>query len=194
MSLFLADPNIAFTLLVLGALAISWELHAPGLVLPGAIGLLLLCVGAFGLYQDSPTWYGSTILAIAGLLLLLELKVYTHMISGIAGSLLLAVGTVFLFSGARHVDPSFAIAVSVAVGAITTFLGLLGWRARSSKHLTGIESMIGATGIARTPLDPTGTVFLRGEYWQARSESPVAVGKPVTVETVDDLQLFVKEA
>src|SRR3954447_11528466 len=98
MSLLLADPNVAFTLLVLGALAISWELHAPGLLLPGTVGLLLLCTGVFGLYQDSPTWYGSLLLAIAGLLLLIELKIYTHMISGIVGSLLLAFGPWFSFA------------------------------------------------------------------------------------------------
>ena len=34
----LADPNVAFLLLVLGALGVYWEVHAPGMVLPGLLG------------------------------------------------------------------------------------------------------------------------------------------------------------
>jgi membrane-bound serine protease (ClpP class) len=54
------DPNVAFVLLVLGALGIYWELHAPGMIVPGVLGVLLICAGAYGLYQDAPSWYGLT--------------------------------------------------------------------------------------------------------------------------------------
>jgi hypothetical protein len=64
-----ADPNVAFLLLVLGALGVYWEVHAPGMVLPGLLGVLLISTGAYGTYQDSPSWYGLTLLVLAIILL-----------------------------------------------------------------------------------------------------------------------------
>ena len=95
----LADPNVAFLLLVLGALGVYWEVHAPGMVLPGLLGVLLICTGAYGIYQDSPTWYGLTLLVLALILLTIELKYYTHMVSGVAGTILLAFGALGFDTG-----------------------------------------------------------------------------------------------
>lgn len=189
-----SDPNVAFVLLILGALGIWWEMHAPGMVAPGVLGVLLVCAGAYGLYQDSPSWYGLTLLALAVLLLGIELKYYTHMVSGVAGTILLAFGTLVLLQGPRRVSPTLAFAVSVAFGIITIFLGVLGMRARNSKRLTGMETLVGETGVSRTAIDPEGTVFVHGEYWKARSPDAIAAGERVRVDAVQDLVLVVKKA
>ena len=188
------DPNLAFTLLVLGSLGLYWEMHAPGMIVPGLLGLLLIAIGAYGLYRDEPSWYGVALLAAALLLLAIELKYYTHMISGIAGAVLLALGAVFLLGGGKRIAPALAVSVSVALGAITVFLGLLGLRARQTRHLTGIETMIGTVGICQTDLDPEGMIFIHGEYWSARAPVRIPAGERVVVVNVQDLQLFVKEA
>ncbi|MBV9155146.1 MAG: nodulation protein NfeD, partial [Acidobacteriaceae bacterium] len=146
----IADPNVAFLLVVLGALGIYWELHAPGMIVPGILGVLLACAGAYGLYQESPTWYGLTLLALAVLLLAIELRYYTHMVSGIAGTILLAFGAIALFQGPQRVTPGLALAVSLAFGMITIFLGFLAMRTRKSKHLTGLESLVGEIGVSKT--------------------------------------------
>ncbi|MFL6465361.1 MAG: NfeD family protein [Bryobacteraceae bacterium] len=189
-----ADPNLAFSLLILGALGVYWELHAPGMIVPGLLGLLLIATGAYGIYQDSPSWYGITLLAAALLLLAIELKYYTHMISGIAGAILLAFGAVFLLEGGKRITPALAASVSLAFGAITIFLGFLGMRARQTRHLTGLETMVGTVGVCKTDIDPEGTIFVNGEYWKARSSKPLTIGQRVVVENIQDLQLFVKEA
>ncbi len=190
----IADPNVAFLLLVLGALGIYWELHAPGMIVPGVLGVLLVCAGAYGLYQDSPTWYGLTLLVLAVLLLTIEFKYYTHMISGVAGTILFAFGAIALFQGPRRVTPGLAIAVSLAFGIITIFLASLAMRTRKSKHLTGLESLVGEIGVSRTEIDQQGTVFVHGEYWQARSDHTIPAGKRVRIERVDELVTYVKEA
>ncbi|MGA8029574.1 MAG: NfeD family protein [Bryobacteraceae bacterium] len=190
----IADPNVAFVLLVLGALGVYWEMHAPGMIVPGVLGVLMLCTGAYGLYQDSPTWYGLTLLALAVLLLTIEFKYYTHMISGAAGTILLAFGAIALLQGPRRVTPGLAIAVSVAFGIITVFLGSLGMRARKSKHRTGLESLVGEIGVSRTELNPEGMVFLHGEYWKARSDHAIPAGQRVRVERIDELVAYVTEA
>ena len=194
----LADPNLAFLLLVLGALGIFWELHSPGLFVPGILGALLLGAGTYGMLQDSPSWYGLTIVGVAVLLLTIEVKYYTHMISGLAGTLLLAFGATVIFRGPRRLSPAVAIAVSLAFGIITIFLGSLGMWARRNKQVTGVESLVGKVGVARTEIypegvSPHGTVFVQGEYWQARSEGTIPTGQRVRVERVQDLVVDVKE-
>lgn len=188
------DPNLAFVLLVLGALGIYWEMHAPGMIVPGLLGLLLACAGAYGLYRDSPSWYGLTLLALAVLLLGIELKYYTHLISGLAGTVLLAFGAIILLQGPRRITPALAVSVSVAFGLITIFLAVLGMRARKSSRLTGTEGLIGETGVSRTPIDPEGMVFVHGEYWKARSNDTIPAGESVRVDKVEDLVLVVRKA
>jgi membrane-bound serine protease (ClpP class) len=189
-----SDPDIAFVLIMLGALGLYWELHAPGMMVPGLAGVLLICAGVYGLYQDAPTWYGAALLVFAVMLLTIELKYYTHMLAGITGSVLLAVGAIVLFEGPRRVTPALAVAAAAALGVIVIFLGLLGMRARKSVRLTGIQQLIGESGVARTALDPAGMVLVRGEYWQATSDHAIPAGRRVSVERAQNLLLYVKES
>jgi membrane-bound ClpP family serine protease len=52
--------------------------------------------------------------------------------------------------------------------------------------------MIGATAIAKTPLDPTGTVLTQGELWTAASEGGrITPGEEVVISKVEGLKLWV---
>jgi membrane-bound serine protease (ClpP class) len=189
-----SDPDVAFLLILLGAVGLYWELHAPGMIVPGLAGVLLIGAGVYGLYQDTPTWSGATMLLLAAALLTIELKYYTHMLAGITGSALLAVGAIVLLQGPRRVNPAVAIAAALALGTIIVFLGTLGMRARKSARMTGIETLVGESGVAQTALDPAGTVLVRGEYWQATSDHAIPAGRRVSVERVQNLLLYVKES
>jgi len=51
--------------------------------------------------------------------------------------------------------------------------------------------MIGKTA---SPLEPDGTVFVRGEYWSARADGVVPAGVRVEVTAVEGLRLRVRLA
>jgi membrane-bound ClpP family serine protease len=52
--------------------------------------------------------------------------------------------------------------------------------------------MIGTMAIAKTSLDPTGTVLTQGELWTASSErGRVAPGEEVIISKVEGLKLWV---
>jgi membrane protein implicated in regulation of membrane protease activity len=55
--------------------------------------------------------------------------------------------------------------------------------------------MVGATGEARSTIDPDGRVWLEGTIWSARlaeGVSPIELGDRVRVEAVDGLTLVVR--
>jgi len=71
-----------------------------------------------------------------------------------------------------------------AVGAIV--------RTHRRRQQTGREAMAGKVAVARTPLDPTGTVFVHGERWEATvDEGRVEPGEEVLITKVDGLRLRV---
>jgi membrane-bound serine protease (ClpP class) len=66
-------------------------------------------------------------------------------------------------------------------------------RSYRQKAATGDEGMIGLVGLADTEIHANGRIKIRGEYWNARSTSPVAAGKPVKVLAIEKLTLIVEE-
>jgi membrane-bound serine protease (ClpP class) len=58
--------------------------------------------------------------------------------------------------------------------------------------MTGMAAMQSTIGVALTALSPTGKVFVRGEYWNAVSTTPVAPGASVRVIAVQGLTLKVE--
>jgi membrane-bound serine protease (ClpP class) len=85
-----------------------------------------------------------------------------------------------------------AIALALPFSLITVFLLSIALRARRQKVETGSEGMIGQTGSVITELAPEGMIFVHGEYWDAISSRPVAVGGRVRVTAIDKLKLTVE--
>lgn len=190
--LWISDPNTAFVLAVIGLLAIYWEMNAPGMIIPGTIGAVMLLAGVYSLASHSPTWYGTLLMVGSIIFLLLEAQLHAHGILGGAGAIALAAGAIYLFNGPQQITPWIAISASLGFGVITVFLTSLAIRAKSNKLLMGRETLVGEIGTARTDLHPNGTVFVRGEYWQARSTQPISTGEKICVTRVEDLLLDVE--
>ena len=69
-----------------------------------------------------------------------------------------------------------------------------GLRAQRRKVTTGREGLVGAVGVARSQLNPEGTVFVQGEIWTAESiDGVIPAGSRVRVTQVDGLRLRVKK-
>jgi membrane-bound serine protease (ClpP class) len=81
--------------------------------------------------------------------------------------------------------------VTLPFALITVFLLRLVLKARELKVSTGSAGMIDEIGVARTALEPEGTVFVHGEWWNAVSDAPVAAGGKVRVVSLDGLKLRV---
>ena len=193
---FLLDPNIAFLVLAVGALALYAEFNHPGAIVPGVVGVVFILLALFAL-NLLPTRYASFTLIIASFVLFaLEAKFATHGILGLGGIVLLTIGGLLLVDGPipqMRVQLWTALGVSVPLGVITVFLMTIALRARRSKVVTGLQGMIGAVGEARTDIDPEGKVFVQGELWNAHAPSRVGIGEHVVVRKVEGLELEVEK-
>jgi membrane-bound serine protease (ClpP class) len=193
---FLLDPNIAFLVLAVGALALYAEFNHPGAIVPGVVGVVFILLALFAL-NLLPTRYASLTLILAAFVLFaLEAKFATHGILGLGGIVLLTLGGLLLVDGPipqMRVQLWTALGVSVPLGLITVFLMTIALRARRSKVVTGLQGMIGAVGEARTDIDPEGKVFVQGELWNAHARVRVGLGEHVVVRKVEGLELEVEK-
>ncbi len=193
---FLLDPNIAFIVLAIGALALYAEFNHPGAIVPGVVGIVFILLALFAL-NLLPTRYAAfTLIMAAFVMFALEAKFATHGILGIAGIALMTVGGLLLVDGPipeMRVKLWTALSVSIPLGAITVFLMSIALKARRNKVVTGQQGMIGTVGEARTDIDPEGKVFVLGELWNAHAPARVQMGEQVVVRKVDGLELEVEK-
>jgi len=194
---FLMDPDIAFILLAIGALALYTEFNHPGAVWPGTVGIVFILLAIFALHLLPIRFFAVVLIFASFVLFALEAKFATHGVMAIGGIVTLVLGGLLLVDAPipeMRVKLWTALAVSIPLGVITVFLMTIALRARRNKVVTGIEGLIGEVGTAQTVLAPSGKVFVHGEIWDATATSDVDVGQNVVVEKVDGLQLRVTPA
>lgn len=194
---FLMDPDIAFILLAIGALALYTEFNHPGAVWPGTVGIVFILLAIFALHL-LPIRFAAVVLIFASFVLFaLDAKFGTHGALAVGGIATLTIGALLLVDSPipqMRVKLATALGVSVPLGLITVFLMSIALRARRNKVMTGIEGLIGEIGIAQTQLAPAGKVFIHGEIWDAVATTDVPAGEKVIVQNVDGLQLKVDPA
>lgn len=192
---WLVNPNIALLFLVGGALLIYLEFNAPGTIVPGALGTLMVLLGIFGL-NLLPIRYTAVLLLVAAMvLLLLEAKFGGHGALAIGGIVCLTFGMLTLVAAPvpeMGISPLIAISVSAAFGAITVFLVRLAVRARRRKARIGADAMVGYPATAMEALNPQGHVLVEGEIWQAVASAPVVKGAKLRVTGHDQMLLQVE--
>lgn len=189
----IADPNIGFILMVLGALGVYVEFTSPGLIFPGVLGGILLLLGLSSLSILPINWVGVALLLLAVTLFVLEAKFTSHGILGIGGTVSMILGALLLINGPPEVRIHLltALAVSIPFALITLFLVTIVIRARRGKVLTGSSGMIGEIGVTRTALEPEGQILVHGEYWDAVASSNIPAGAHVRIKAVSGLKLLV---
>jgi membrane-bound serine protease (ClpP class) len=192
----ITDPNIAYILLMLGMMGLFFELANPGVILPGIIGGISLIL-AFFAFQSLPINYAGLLLILFGIVLLIaEIKVVSHGVLTIGGVIAILLGSMMLVDTPEmplRVSWTVIVPVVAATAGIFVFAVSAGIKAQLSRPATGAEGLIGEVGVVRTPIDPDGQVFVRGEIWRAVSGGePIPAGERVEIVGMDGLTLRVK--
>lgn len=196
----IVDPNIAYLLLSIGTLALVAEFYQPGAILPAVTGAICLIL-AFVAFGSLPVnWGGVALIVLAVVLFILDIEVAGFMLS-VGGAVAFVLGSLMLFSPFAPPSPTMPrLTVSWPLIALMTatiasfflFAVSAGIRAQRTKVASGIESMIGATGVAASDLDPWGTVQVRSELWSAvAEEGSIGNGEQVRVVGAEGVRLKV---
>jgi membrane-bound serine protease (ClpP class) len=192
----ISDPNIAYLLFMIGLAGLYFELSTPGAILPGVVGAICLNL-AFCALQTIPVSYaGVALILLALILFIAEVKVVSHGVLAVGGTISLVLGSLMLFNSPElYMRVSLGVILPAAL-AFSLFFALvvrLAVKAHRAKPLTGERGIVGETGTAVGPIEGEGKVFVHGEYWNATSEAPIEAGARVRVMAVHDLTLKVEK-
>ncbi|MFN0171866.1 MAG: hypothetical protein ACKV22_36090 [Bryobacteraceae bacterium] len=133
-----ADPNVSFLLAAIGVLGVYWELCAPGRVLPGATGGVLLLIGVFGLSQQAVRVSGLTLLGV-GIALLLAAPFSARASQSLAdgttcaGVLACCLGLAWLLSPPIRIHPMLAAGVGGPIACLGGYLWMIAVRGTQLK-------------------------------------------------------------
>lgn len=194
----ISDPNIAYILLLLGMYGIIFELYNPGAILPGIVGVIALILAFYSMHTLPINYAGLALIIFAVILFLLEIKIISHGLLAIGGIISLLLGSMMLLksgSSLEFVRISRSVIISATALSALFFLFIIGFgiKAQRLKVVTGLEGMIGTTGVVRDNLTPAGTVVVQGEIWSAESLSGnIDQGAKVLIKEIKNLKLYVE--
>jgi membrane-bound serine protease (ClpP class) len=186
----LANPQIAYLLLLAGLAGLYFELSNPGVVLPGVIGAICLVMGLLALQQLPINYAGVALIALSLLFFVLEIKIMSYGLLTVAGLVAFVLGSLLLFSGPipeMRLSFWFVLPTALAVVGLAALLTSMVVKVHRGQVQTGTKGLIAREGRAMTDLGPglDGRVFVHGELWAARSEVPIKEGDAVEVVDVD---------
>lgn len=192
-----ADPTVAYLLLLLAIICIGlWVAH-PGLFLPGVVGVVAGIL-AFMAFANLPVNLAGVLLIVASLVLfVVDIKATTHGVLTAGGVIAMGLGGLLL------IDTGFldeGVNKLVIAGAALLLGGSFGIvvgkivRARRRPFAAGSEGLSGRVGEVREPLQPEGMVFADGALWRARTAGAAALerGTAVRVIRMEGLTLIVE--
>jgi membrane-bound serine protease (ClpP class) len=193
----IADPNIAYLLMMAGILGLYMEFSHPGTIFPGVAGAICLLLALASL-QLLPINYTGLALMIFGVALLVGEAFFPSFgVLGVGGIISLAFGSLLLFDTPTSdfgVDRSIVFTAVATLGSFVLAVSYLVFRSQKAKPTLGMEGMIGELGVVREKLQPRGTVFVHGEYWKAEADGEIETGDKVEVVGIDRMVLKVKRA
>jgi membrane-bound serine protease (ClpP class) len=191
----ISDPNIAYILLSIGSLGIMAEIFNPGLIFPGIIGAISLLLAFYSLGTLPVNWTGVLLIVLAFGLFIAEFFTSGFGLLFGGGLVALVIGSLILFQGGAplfQVDWWLIILVVALIAAFVAFAALKVAGSYRRQATTGREDLMGKRAVVRQRLDPEGTVFYKGELWNAISDSGIInPGEEVIISQVDGLTLKV---
>ncbi len=192
----IADPDIAYILMMLGAAGLYFEFAHPGAILPGTVGAISLILGLFAMQVLPVNITGILLLVLAMALFLMELFITSHGILAAAGIIAMIFGSMMIYDTSQSgiaISPGVLWTTVGVCGVFFMSIAFLAAKAQLSRHRTGSEALVGEHGVVRERGRFGGfLVFVQGELWKAESETELKEGDDVEVVAVEGMKLRVR--
>jgi membrane-bound serine protease (ClpP class) len=195
----ITDPDIAMILMSLGAAGLFVELYNPGLILPGVVGAVAMVLSFYAFQTLSANFAGVLLILLGFIFFIAEIKVLSYGLLTLGGVTSIILGALMLFNvpslGGLSVSMNILGSTLITLVAVTAILAWVVIRAQLRGVVTGIESLAGKKGRAKSVLAPKGTVLVEGELWEAESVSgDIQPDAGVEVVSVHGFRIKVRKA
>ena len=148
--LILANPNVAYVLLLLAVFGLIAEVATPGAVLPGTVGGISAILALVGFASLPVNLAGVLLVLFAFVLFVIDLKAPTHGVLTVGGIVSLVVGSIFLIDTGPF-GAGFGINVwliGAAVLACAGFFGFVLGKAVAARRRPAYDVAVGPAGSA----------------------------------------------
>ncbi len=191
----IADPNIAYILILIGIYGLIFEFYNPGFVLPGVAGAICLLLALFAL-QVLPVNYAGLALLILGIVFMVaEAFAPSFGALGIGGLIAFVIGSVILIdTDVPGYGVSLPLIITFTAVSGVFFLGIIGMaiKARQRPVVSGQEELLNAQGTVLQDFDADGWIRIHSESWRAQTGVPLKRGQRVRVTRIEGLTLHVE--
>ncbi len=192
----IANPSVAYLLLLIGMFGLLLEGYHPGAIVPGVVGAICLLLALYA-FQLLPVNFAGLALMLLGMALMVaEMFVPSFGTLGMGGVVSFVVGSVVLMdTDIPGYGLPLPLVAAIALVAALAVLGI-GWMALRSlrrPQVSGAEEMVGLDGTVLVDFDAAGhgRVLVHGESWQARADHALSQGDAVRVVAMQGLVLEV---
>ncbi|HZD73216.1 MAG TPA: NfeD family protein [Actinomycetota bacterium] len=186
----LANPTLAYLLLLAAAACLSFEWFQPGFGVAGIAGVLVGLLAVYSLVVLPTNWLALAVLVAGTVAFTADaarggLGAVTVLATALTG-----VGSWWLFSSPSallRVDGR--LAVLGTLWSVCWFVIILTMLLRSQRQApTGTQALVGARGVVRSVLNPGGIVVIEGAMWRAQLAGGglLPTGQRVHVDAVEN--------
>ena len=185
----LANPTLAYLLLLAAAACLSFEWFQPGFGVAGGAGLACALLAVVSLAVLPTSWLALALLLGGQALFTVDAAVGGLGLATAGAAGLTAAGSWWLFSSPSpllRVDGR--LAVLGVLWSLAWFVVILTVILRSQRQAPiGTQALVGSRGVVRSMLNPGGIVVVDGAMWRARlaaGDGSLGTGQRVRVTSV----------
>lgn len=189
-------PNLYYLGLVLGLWAAAMALATPGTGLLEVGSLLLLALAGVGMMIWPVNLWAFLPLALG--LAAFVVSLWRRRQAGpwlLGSALLVSLGSIILYErpgGGPAVQPLLAIVMTAATVGIFYYGVRRGIEVQTAPPTVDAQTVVGLVGETRSTVHRSGTVYVGGELWSARSDRAIPPGTEVRVRGLDGLVIEVE--
>ncbi len=193
----IANPTIAYILMILGIYALIYEFSNPGGYVSGVIGIILLTLGLYALQILEANFAGLIMVIIGVTLIILEAFILSYGLLAFGGIISLTIGFIMLFD-IKELNLMDMLLKLLPILVLLTALFLYALKTLKKimkiKNTLGSEGLVGEEGVAKSPINEKGGwLLIKGELWSAYSNDQIAEGEEAVVEAYKGLKLKVRK-
>ena len=189
------NPDIAYLLLMFGAIFLMMAIVTPGTHLLEAGALLMLAAAGYAVYNLGTNWWALIILILALVPFIYSIQKSGREWALVLSILALIIGSLYMFPGTGFlpaVNPVLAVILSLLSASFLWFVVRKGMQAFHARPLQDLQNLIGQAGQAKTEILDGGSVQVASELWSARSEQSIPAGSRVRVVSREGFTLIVE--